>query len=79
MPSPSRTTIALVSAAVVVGALALGACGLAALDDAEFRALEKQRGDLSAPAGGIEVVKRAESKAHGVHELHAVRQGAVTA
>jgi hypothetical protein len=79
MPSRPRSTVALVSAAIVIGALAIGACALAALDDAEFRALEKQRGDLSAPAGGIEVVKRAESKAHGVHELHAVRQGAVTA
>jgi hypothetical protein len=79
MRSASRSTLALVLAAFAVGMLALGACGLAALDDAEFRALEKERGHFAPAAVGVEVMQRAESKAHGVHASHGVRQGAVSA
>jgi hypothetical protein len=63
----------------MLGSLALGACGLAAMDDAEFRVLEKQRCHLATAACGVEVVKGVETKLHAVHELQVARQGAVNA
>jgi hypothetical protein len=79
MRSPSRSTFVLATAAIVLAGLTLIACCLAALDDAEFRVLEEQRGNLATSVCGVEVVQRAESKAHGVHASHAARHRAVIA
>jgi hypothetical protein len=79
MRSASRTSLVLVVVGVVLGSLALGACSLAAFDDAQFRALEKQRCDIAAAACGVEVMQRSEVKAHTVHESQSARHGAVIA
>jgi hypothetical protein len=79
MRSASRTSLVLVVVGFVLGALALAACSLAALNDAQFRVLEKQRCHLATPSCGVEVVQRAESKADSVHESHGARQRAVIA
>jgi hypothetical protein len=79
MTSPSRSTLVLLSAALVAAVLAFSACALAALNDAEFRALEKQRSHLAAPTLGVEVMQRFEVKTHVVHASHVVRQDAVSA
>jgi hypothetical protein len=73
MRSASKTTVALVLASFALALLTFGACCFAALDDAEFRALEEQGHHLTAPAKGVEVMQRAESKSQGVHALHGVR------
>jgi hypothetical protein len=79
MQSVCRTTIALISAALVLAVLALGACVLAAIDYAKFRVLEEQGRHLAPTAVGVEVMQRAETKAHAVHASHAARHDTVIA
>jgi hypothetical protein len=79
MASASRTTVFLVVATVLIAALMLGACVLAAVNDAQAHVAEEQGRHVATPTVGVEVMQRAESKAHAVHASHAARQGAVSA
>lgn len=77
--SPSRTTVALVAVAVVLATLALGACVLAAVNDAQAGLFEEQGRHLAEPTLGVEVVQGGEAQAWSAHASHALRHGAVNA
>jgi hypothetical protein len=57
----------------------VGACILAALDDAEARVLEEECCHIAVSVSGVEVMQRAETKAQSVHESHPARHDAVSA